>query len=326
MGNTLSSLTNKVIPPDPKGDLGVGTLGKDDGSDPSGVPFYYPISNFFLNIICTINYWNYFQGCGPFNLSGCDDLATTLFNFNRESFVCSGSWYKMMWILMDIVGAILLVAVGTVGGVILNELNFIPQIIYDILSPLLSLGESIFGWVFSFFETGATYILQFLGFGGSIAGQSIFGLASDVSTAASSASGIPAFVFYIFAAEALVAVILKIAKEYESGSINSGYWICSNQRIYEFLDAPFSFLTDNIFPTGLIHDFMDLLFTPFRLLILLTALIVGTTYCDFSYYAATHWTGWNYDNYCSTGAKSPTCSNIKGAAIPHSSDARSTSA
>jgi len=154
------------------------------------------------------------------------------------------------------------------------------SLLEDLLGPLFSLFESIFGWIFSFFETGATYILQFLGFTGSVAGQSIFGLGKDFVSAISESTGISPFVLYILLAELIFQIIYVLLEEFDlDGSKN---WNCILKKIYKVLDAPFGWLTDDIFPSGFFHDILTVMFIPFRLLIFLTTVLVGTIYCDYS--------------------------------------------
>jgi len=245
----------------------------DDGSIPSGSPWYFPISDFFLKIICTINYWNYFQGCGPFNWQGCEYLVENIdINGNKNMSIPPAGWLKFSWVIIDLVALFVISSIATGLGFILSELSFIPQVVYD----AFSLVEGIISPLLSLLESGATYIMQFLGFGGSIAGQSLFGLASDVTSSFSQASGIPPFVFYVLLAELGVEVFIKIYTDYIRRNTNQP---CAFTSIYKFLDTPFWWLTTKVFPQGMIHDFLSLLFLPPQILIFLFTEVVAGIFC-----------------------------------------------
>lgn len=261
----------------------VGT-GKDFvGSLPTDTSWYYPITNFFLNIICTVNYWNYFQGCGPFNLSGCDDLAANTGVMEYQTYnaqgksgaIATGSYLKAAWILIDAFLLLVVIALGTVLGPVFSDLLFIPQFLYDLFSLLEGLATPIL----SLFESGANYILQFLGFTGSIAGQSLFGLASDLVTSLAATSGVPSFVFYVLFGELAVEVLLKLSEDIKN---NSGSESCVFHDIYYVLDYPLYWLASVIFPTGIVHDLLSLLFLPPRIFLYLFSDIVSAIYCHYA--------------------------------------------
>jgi len=272
--------------------VGIGNVSEKSENTDSGKVWYYDISNFFLGIVCNLNYWNYFESCGPFNLSGCDQ-----FNINSSftyalansgagtwTFFLDPGFIKFSWVLIDIVCAFFILVIGTILGYFASELALIPEFLYDLfslieglLAPLIEVFGDLFGDILTLFETGGTYILQFVGFTGDLAGQSLMGLGTDVADSISNGTGIPTVLVYILLAEVILQILLKLVEKY---SANPSHWNCVTREIYSTLDTPFEWLTTTIFSKGLFHILLELLFSPFRILIWLVAIFFGTIFCD----------------------------------------------
>lgn len=269
-GNTLSKSKN------------VGLGKHQEGTTPPGAPFYYPVTNFFItNILAPLHYWNYFQGCGPFNLSGCDDLHNNIASISTVTgdyyMIPSPGYLKMFWVLVDFVAVYFLISGGIVIGIALDVLSPIISVFESLFGDLFTVGADALGWIFSFFESGATYIMQFLGFAGSVGGQSLFGLVSDVTSSLTQASGVPAIMFYILFGELFFEAVMKIIEDTK----NSGAASCIFTKIYSFFNFPFHWLTTDVFNKGFIHDLLSLLFLPPRLLFALVSVVIEGIYCNF---------------------------------------------
>lgn len=283
-GNSLSNLRAPI-----DHQVGIGT--SQETSKPKGAVWYYDISNFFLTIVCNLNYWNYFESCGPFDISGCPFLGYNLYAWyakkypgNPNIILVEDGFIKAAWVLIDIFSAFFLLVGGTILGYFASEIALIPEFIYDILSffeglltPLITIFADIFGDLLTFFETGATYILQFLGFSGSLAGQSLFGIGKDLVDSFNARTGIPEVLLYVLLAEIILEIFLKIMEKYSSDPED---WNCFIRGIYRTFDTPFEWLTGTIFKKGIFHVLLELLFSPFRILIGLFSILFGTIYCD----------------------------------------------
>lgn len=270
--------------------VGIGTqYGKTD--PPAGAPWYYAITDPIITyLIAPLHYWNFYQGCGPFNLSGCEDLSTSVSfiatsNPNGDGAVAmpSAGYMKLFWVLADILGFAAITAIIAIGGFLLTDLSFLLTPFEDIFGWILGLGEDLFGWVFSFLETGATYVLQFFGFAGDLAGQSLFGLGTDACNSLSQMTGIPTFLWYVLLGELLVGVLLKIWED-ALNNHNSTSWLfknCMGNDIFYVLDYPFSWLIDTALNNlTFVQDIFRLMFIPFRILFWLFADVLGEIICN----------------------------------------------